>query len=89
MKWKQGAVYAYLFTVLLLSACNSEQTASAHIFERKQVDSTQLMIKYNYSINDKQYTDSATIDNTVLKHDTITVKVDANSPEKSIPDLKK
>jgi hypothetical protein len=74
---------------IIMVGCSNEQTVKAQIFERKQIDSNQLMIKYQYSIKQQQFIDSTTIDNVVLHHDTIDIKVDNDNPAKSSPDLKK
>ena len=86
MKCRTILIVTYAFTVAF-SACNSGTTASAHIFERQQIDSNKLMIKYRYSIDNKEYSDSATIENRVLHKDTITVKVDKGNPAETTPQL--
>ena len=72
---------------MLSVACNSDQTTKARIFERRQIDSTEIMIKYQYTVDSRQYVDSATISNIILPQDTITVKVSSSNPAKSTPHL--
>jgi hypothetical protein len=75
-----------IFLTAIFFACKSDKKVQAKIFERKEIDSLQILIKYKYSVNNQQYVDSATIKNVALPNDTITVNL-ANNPSESTPDL--
>ena len=79
--------FVLLVMALGFVSCNRQKQANAIIFERKEIDSGQLMIKYSYSYNDVNYIDSATINSKVVVGDSIVVGVTVDSPEKSIPML--
>ena len=70
-------------------ACKSQNIVEAKIFERKEQDGNKLLIKYNYSVEGKQYTDSARIDNVVIEGDMIPVKFETSNPAKAVPQLNK
>jgi hypothetical protein len=82
----------HLFTLVAMIsmvACNNEEVADAKIFERKEQEGNRLMIKYNYTVDGKQYLDSAEIDNIVLEGDVIPVKYEKSNPQKAFPQLEK
>ena len=84
----KSMIKAFLFLLtILFVACKSQGIAEAKIFERKEQDGNKLLIKYNYLVEGKQYTDSAHIDNVVLKGDMISVKYETSNPAKAIPQL--
>ena len=77
------------FLILVsITSCKQQQKAEARIFERKHLPQNKLQIKYEYKAGDKQYTDSVTIDNQVLKSDTITVVINSKKPSENVPELK-
>ena len=84
----QKIVIILLFTFPILS-CNSRESATAKIFERKHTNDNKLMIKYQFNVGNEQFLDSAIVEHTVIESDTITVSFDKNSPQNSNPELKK
>ena len=81
--------YVIIAILLTVVACNSQQVVKAKVFERREEPGNKLLIKYNYSYNNTQYTDSALIDNISIGPDTIDVKVDGKNPGKSEPQVSK
>ena len=75
-------VFIIISSALFL-ACNNERSIKAKIFERKKVGSNKLMIKYSYTLNEKSFTDSATLANTVIEGDSINIAVDPSEPRHS------
>ena len=80
--------FSLTILVLLTSsliACNSKQTATAKIFERREVEENKLMIKYAFNVEGRSITDSTIIDNKILNSDSVSVTYDpANPSENSI-----
>jgi hypothetical protein len=77
-----------IFVVFLFSRCGNRQEVRAKVFERKEIESNRLIIKYGYQVNGKTFTDSAVIKNVVIGGDSINVIIDPDNPEKGLPDLK-
>jgi hypothetical protein len=81
--------FLILISLLFLAAgCNRPELIKAKIFERKVTANDQLVITFQYVVDDRLYTDSATIKNKILQSDSINVIVDPKKPAKAIPDIK-
>ncbi|MCY7421910.1 MAG: hypothetical protein LH478_09235 [Chitinophagaceae bacterium] len=78
-----------LMGTMFLVSCKRDQATKGIIFERKHLGNNKLQIKYRYTIDYARYTDSVTIDNQVLKNDSLTVRFDPENPTKTFVDLKK
>jgi hypothetical protein len=72
-----------------LIACNSKQTATANIFERREVEENKLMIKYAFTVEGKSITDSTIIDNKILNSDSVSVTYDPSNPSENSIQLPK
>lgn len=70
-------------------SCNSRQRFKAKVFERKQLDSHSIMIHYQYTVDEKNYIDSAILPDTAIFENTIDVVETGNNPPKAIPALLK
>ena len=81
------SVVAVAITATLFAGCGQQQQVKAKIFERRDLQSNRLMIRYQYLVNDKLYIDSATVANVVINTDSIFVIIDPSHPEKAIPDF--
>ncbi|MCW3107471.1 MAG: hypothetical protein JWQ09_1977 [Segetibacter sp.] len=68
-------------------SCGQQEQLKAKIFERRELKGNRLMIRYEYSVNNKVYTDSATVANVVINSDSISVIIDPLNPSKSLPDI--
>ena len=55
----------------------------AQIFERKHISNEKLLIKYQYTVDERTFIDSAAITNKVLDGDTIVVSFKSDNPGKS------
>lgn len=77
----------FISSVLLVS-CKRAQTTSGVIFERKHLYDNKLQLKYRYQFADAKYIDSVTINNQVIKSDTVTLRLDPKNPSKTFVDLK-
>jgi uncharacterized lipoprotein NlpE involved in copper resistance len=75
--------------VFVIVGCNQQSQVNATIFERKEIDSGNLLIKYRYIVDGQDHTDSAIISNQVIGSDSITIKISKTSPKTSIPLLEK
>jgi hypothetical protein len=78
--------------VIILSffaGCKQHEQLEAKIFERKRLEGNRILIRYEYRLNNKLYTDSATMANVVMNTDSIRVIIDPANPGKSIPDIEK
>lgn len=51
------------------------------------MEHNKLQIKYRYQVADARYTDSVTINNQVIKSDTVSVSFERENPSKSFVDL--
>lgn len=84
----RSKVYLMILSYLvLLISCKRAQTTSGIIFERKHMEHKKLQIKYRYQVADARYTDSVTINNQVIKSDTVSVSFERENPSKSFVDL--
>ena len=81
MKIKVPAIAIMLFALCM--ACNNERSVKAKIFERKKADSNKLTIKYRYTVDEKPFIDSATLANTVITGDSISITIDPSRPQTS------
>ncbi|HEX8333567.1 MAG TPA: hypothetical protein VF622_13185 [Segetibacter sp.] len=66
-----------------ITACNTKQTATANIFERREVEENKLMIKYVFTVKGESITDSAIIDNKVLNSDSVSITYDPTNPSEN------
>lgn len=83
-------VFLLIFiSAVLLVSCKRAQTTTGIIFERKHLQNNKLQLKYRYQLADAKYIDSVTINNQVIKSDTVTLTLDAENPSKTFVDLKK
>jgi hypothetical protein len=73
---------------LSLAACKQPQQVRAKIFERQEVDSNKLMIKYSYIVKDRTYVDSLTTQNRIIDSEHIYITIDPSNPQKGIPAFK-
>ena len=76
-----------MIIIAVFSACGQHELLKAKIFERKELPGNRLMIRYQYTVGEKTYKDSATVPNLVIKSDSIRIIIDPSKPFKSIPDL--
>ena len=80
---------SFFISSVLLVACKRAQTTSGVIFERKHLHNNKLQLKYRYQFADTKYIDSVTINNQVIKSDTVTLTFDPKNPSRTLVDLKK
>lgn len=78
-------IAATLVIVLAVAGCVRKAPVKGSIFERKELAGDKLLIKYQYTYNNKTYRDSASIMNHVLGTDSIELIVDPSKPQKSAP----
>ena len=84
----KSKVYLLILSYLvILISCERAQTTSGIIFERKHLDQNKLQIKYRYQVEDARYTDSVTINNQIIKSDTVSVSFERKNPSKSFVDF--
>ena len=76
-------------STLLIVSCKKRQQTKAVIFERKHLGDNKLQIKYRYNVADALYTDSITIENQVLKSDSIAISFMTKNPSETFVELKK
>lgn len=76
-------------SAVLLASCKRAQTTSGVIFERKHLNDNKLQLKYRYQLADAKYIDSVTINNQVIKSDTVSLRLDPKNPSKTFVDLEK
>lgn len=70
-----------IFTLLILvSACKQKETVKAKIIERTIVSENEIKIRFKYQYAAKEYIDSVTIKNDVIKEDSIFVTIDTSQP---------
>ncbi|MCW3081407.1 hypothetical protein [Segetibacter sp.] len=84
----KNIIVTLLLIVIILVACGQHGQLRAKIFERREMAGNRLMIRYQYIIDDQTYIDSATVANTIINSDSITVLIDPSNPGRSIPDIK-
>lgn len=84
---KRSITFYAIAVLAAMCSCSSNQVAEARIFERKEQPGNKLLIKYQYLVDGRQYSDSATINNRVLDGDTITVKYSSSDPARAIPEV--
>jgi hypothetical protein len=75
-------ITAYL--LLFLLACKQKHTLKAKIIERTTLNN-QLLIKYTFKLNNKQYIDSQMLANTVIPHDSIMIQIEGKKHHLLIP----
>ena len=85
---KKGFLVVFI-GVLSFVSCKRTQTATGIIFERKHLHDNKLQLKYRYQLADTKYVDSITINNQVIKSDTVSLRLDPENPSKAFVDLKK
>jgi hypothetical protein len=76
----------YILTIsfMLLLACNSrQQQGFAHITERRQDTSGQLVIRYRFYAGETWIQDSAIIANQVLPHDSVKLVFTPENPKEN------
>jgi hypothetical protein len=79
-----------IFSILVfVSACNRGEQVKAKIFERRETAENSLLIRYEYMIDNKRKTDSATVENMVINDDFIILVPDPQNAGKWVPDIKK
>lgn len=83
------SIFATAMIAALFAACGQQQQVKAKVFERRQLQNNRLMIRYQYEVNNKPYTDSATVVNVVINTDSIFVITDPSNPARAIPDFTK
>jgi hypothetical protein len=76
-----------LLAFIVTSCKQQQQPLKGRIFERKEVDSTMLMIKYRYVVNGKENIDSVTINNRKIDNDSINLMTDPSNPGKAVPQI--
>ncbi len=80
-------VWCLIIVVSIAAACGRSDAAKAKVFERKELNNDQLLIHYTYRVDNKTFTDSATVTNKVIPTDSINIVVDPQNPGKSFPDF--
>ncbi len=67
-----------------LVGCNKNKTINARIYERKHLEGDSLQIKYRYNVDQKEFVDSAVVENKVIPDDAINVTIDKNDPTQTV-----
>lgn len=73
--------------IFFITACRQQQHLKAKIFERRELSKNRLLIKYRYITGNKVHIDSASVKNTIISNDSISIIIDPSHPGKSLPDL--
>ena len=72
------------WVVVSLTCCSNNNTIDARIYERKHLQGDSLQIKYRYTVNQKEFVDSAVVANKVIPDDAINIIINKNDPTQTV-----
>ncbi len=78
-------ITAIILSAGIISGCAKQQKTRAKIIERKHLQGNKLQLKYQFTAQTTQYTDSIIVDNDVIESDSLTIELDTKNPGNSKP----